>query len=44
MSLSFSYIQVSLIFGNISEEDIILRKELDALAAAHEGRFKVRGA
>ena len=33
--------QVSLIFGNISEEDILLRKELDALVAAHGDRLKV---
>ena len=33
--------QVSLIFGNITEEDILLRTELDALAESSEGRFKV---
>lgn len=33
-------LQVSLIFGNVTEEDILLRKELDEFAAAHS-RFKV---
>ena len=33
--------QVSLIFGNITEEDILLRTELDALVESSEGRFKV---
>lgn len=33
--------QLSLVFGNISEDDILLRAELDDLAAAHPGRFKV---
>ncbi|KAF5827986.1 hypothetical protein DUNSADRAFT_18392 [Dunaliella salina] len=33
--------QVSLIFGNIAEEDILLRKELDSLAQAHPGQLKV---
>eukprot|EP00983_Pelagomonas_calceolata_P022768 717011-Pelagomonas_calceolata.AAC.1 len=34
--------QVSLIFGNIAEEDILLRKELDSLAQAHPHQLKVR--
>ncbi|KAG1681583.1 hypothetical protein FOA52_014091 [Chlamydomonas sp. UWO 241] len=33
--------KVSLIYGSITEEDILLRKELDVLAQAHPGRFKV---
>jgi cytochrome-b5 reductase len=35
---------VSLIFGNISADDILIKEELDALAAQHPRRFKVRGA
>lgn len=33
--------QLSLVFGNVSEDDILLRAELEDLAAAHPGRFKV---
>jgi cytochrome-b5 reductase len=33
--------QVSLIFGNIAEEDILIREELDALADKHRDRFKL---
>ncbi|KAF7319911.1 NADH-cytochrome b5 reductase [Mycena kentingensis (nom. inval.)] len=32
---------VSLIYANVNEEDILLRKELDVLAAAHPDRFKL---
>ncbi|EFA75848.1 NADH-cytochrome b5 reductase [Heterostelium album PN500] len=32
---------ISLVFGNIAEEDILLRKELDELAAAHPEQFKL---
>jgi len=32
---------VSLIYANVNEEDILMRKELDALASAHSGRFKL---
>lgn len=35
---------ISLIFGNISEEDILIPEELDALAKAHPKRFKVNAA
>ncbi len=34
--------EVSLIFGNLTEADILLRKELEALAAAHPNQFKVQ--
>lgn len=33
--------QVSLVFANVSEDDILLRPTLDKLAAAHPGRFAV---
>lgn len=33
--------KVSLLFGNVSEDDIILRDKIDALAAKHPDRFKV---
>jgi cytochrome-b5 reductase len=33
--------QMSLIYANVNESDILLRKELDELAAAHPIRFKV---
>jgi len=32
---------MSLIYANVTEDDILLRKELDALAHAHPDRFKV---
>eukprot|EP00798_Chlamydomonas_sp_ICE-L_P005077 gene5077-34875_t len=34
--------QVSLVFGNVSEEDILLRSELDALATANPSRLSIR--
>jgi hypothetical protein len=34
-------LQVSLLFGNLTEEDILLRGELDNLVAAHPGKLKV---
>jgi cytochrome-b5 reductase len=33
--------QLSLVFGNVSADDILLKAELDDLAAAHPGRIKV---
>jgi len=33
--------QISLIFANIAEEDILLRKDLEALQAANPDRFKL---
>lgn len=33
--------KISLVFGNLSEEDILLRQELDELAQQHPDRFKV---
>jgi cytochrome-b5 reductase len=33
--------QVSLVFANVSEEDILLKGRLDELAAQHPGQFKV---
>lgn len=33
--------QLVLIFGNLTEEDILLREELEAMADAHPQRFKV---
>ena len=33
--------KICLVFGNVSEADIICRAELDALATAHAGRFNV---
>lgn len=33
--------KVSLVFGNVSEDDILLQQELEDLAAAHPDRFKV---
>lgn len=32
---------MSLIFGNVLEDDILIREELNALTAAHPKRFKV---
>jgi ferredoxin-NADP reductase len=32
----------SLIFANVNADDILIKGELDALAAAYPGRFKVR--
>ncbi|PLN79597.1 putative cytochrome B5 [Aspergillus taichungensis] len=34
--------QVSLLYANNTEADILLRKELDAFAAEHPGKFRVR--
>ena len=33
--------KLSLIYANVNEEDILLKKELDELAAQHPSRFKV---
>jgi len=33
--------RLSLVYGSLSEADILLRAELDALAEAHPGRFSV---
>lgn len=33
--------RLSLVFGNVSEDDILLRRELEDLAAAHPGRLSV---
>ena len=33
--------QLSLVFGNVTQEDILLKGRLDALAAKHPGRFKI---
>ncbi len=33
--------QVSLIFGNVTADDVLIQAELDALAAAHPGQFRV---
>ncbi|KIZ01915.1 hypothetical protein MNEG_6047 [Monoraphidium neglectum] len=33
--------KVSVVFGNLSEEDILLRRELEELEQQHPGRFKV---
>ena len=33
--------KVSLVFGNVTEEDILLREELDQLARMHADRFRV---
>jgi cytochrome-b5 reductase len=33
--------KVSLVFGNVTEEDILLRDELDQLARMHADRFRV---
>ena len=33
--------KVSLVFGNVSEADILLKKEIDARAKAHPERFSV---
>ncbi|EIE23241.1 ferredoxin reductase-like protein [Coccomyxa subellipsoidea C-169] len=33
--------KMSLIFGNVSHDDILIKEELEALAAAHPTRFKV---
>lgn len=35
--------QISLIFGNVTEDDILLQKELEEMASKHK-RFKVSGA
>lgn len=32
---------LSLIYANVNPDDILLKKELDALAAEHADRFKV---
>ncbi|KAJ6574819.1 NADH-cytochrome b5 reductase [Mycena capillaripes] len=32
---------LSLIYANVNEEDILMKKEIDALASAHPGQFKV---
>ncbi|KAJ7462673.1 ferredoxin reductase-like C-terminal NADP-linked domain-containing protein [Mycena galericulata] len=32
---------LSLIYANVNEEDILLKKELDALASAHSDQFKI---
>jgi len=32
---------LSLVFANVSEEDILLRKELEAFAESHPGRFRM---
>ena len=32
--------QVSLIFANVAVHDVLIQAELDALEAAHPGRFK----
>jgi cytochrome-b5 reductase len=32
---------LSLVFGNVTEEDILLKKRIDALAAKHPAQFKV---
>jgi cytochrome-b5 reductase len=34
--------QVSLVFANVSEDDILLKSRLDDLVKAHPDRFKVR--
>lgn len=33
--------QVQLVFGNVSEDDILLKDKIDALAAKHPDQFKV---
>lgn len=33
--------EVSLIFGNLSEDDILIKDKLDALAKKHPKQFKV---
>ena len=33
--------KVSLVYGNVAEEDILLRDEIDAMAKAHPDRFEV---
>lgn len=33
--------RISLIYANVNEDDILLRKELDGLAKAHPSRFRV---
>lgn len=33
--------KISLIYANVAEEDILLRKEFDAWSQDHSGRFKV---
>lgn len=41
-SLSPRRTECSLIFGNLTADDILLKEELDGLAAAYPGRFKVK--
>lgn len=41
LSDPFDKTQISLVYGSHSEKDILLRKEIDALAKAHPDRFKV---
>jgi cytochrome-b5 reductase len=33
--------RISLLFGNLTADDILIKQELDALAAAHPKRFNV---
>jgi cytochrome-b5 reductase len=33
--------RISLLFGNLTADDILIKQELDALAAAHPKRFSV---
>jgi cytochrome-b5 reductase len=33
--------QLSLLFGNLTADDILIKQELDDLVAAHPGRFRV---
>lgn len=35
------YTKVNLLYGNLTVDDILLRKELDALAEKHQYRFSV---
>jgi hypothetical protein len=37
-------VQVRLIFGNVTADDVLIQAELDALIAEHPGRFRVRPA
>jgi len=34
-------VDITLLFGNVSEDDILLKKELDAFAEANPSRFRV---
>ncbi len=36
-------VQVSLVYGNLTVDDILLRKELDELQAKHPDQLKVCG-